>query len=54
MMVLEVNEANFGVVLGDFKQGKQPDGAARARKVMIKKKNIDNFLIYSESITGEQ
>jgi len=50
MKVLEVNEANFGVVLGDFKQGKQPSGAARALKVMINKRNIDNFLIYSESI----
>ena len=36
-------------VLGDFAQGKQPDGADRALKVMIKKKNIDNFLIYSEA-----
>jgi hypothetical protein len=52
MMVLEVNEANFGIVLGEFAQGKQPDGADRALKVMIKKRNIDNFLIYSESIAG--
>lgn len=50
MKVLEVNEANFGVVLGDFRQGRQPSGAARALKVMINKSNIDNFLIYSESI----
>ena len=50
MMILEVNAANFDVVLGDFTQGKQQSGAARALKVMIKKKNIDNFLIYSESI----
>jgi hypothetical protein len=49
MSILEVNEANFGLVLGDFHQGKQPDGAARALKVMITKKNIENFLIYSES-----
>jgi hypothetical protein len=49
MLVLEVNQTNFRVVLGDFAQGKQPDGAARALKVMIKKKNIDNFLIYSEA-----
>lgn len=45
MLVLEVNQTNFRVVLGDFAQGKEPDGAARALKVMIKKKNIDNFLI---------
>lgn len=47
MMILEVNTANFGLVLSDFNQGKQPDGAARAVKVMIAKKNIDNFLIFS-------
>ena len=50
MFVLEVNPANFGVVLGDFNQGKQPDGAARAVKVMINKRNIDNFLIYSQDV----
>lgn len=50
MSVLEVNDANAGVVLGDFAQGQQPDGAARALKVMIKKRNVDNFLIYSEAV----
>lgn len=49
MSVLELNEANFGLALGDFHQGQQPGGAARALKVMIKKRNIENFLIYSES-----
>ena len=50
MSILEVNPANFHVVLGDFRQGRQQGGAARALKVMIKKSNIDNFLIYSESV----
>lgn len=50
MKILELNQTNFRLVLGDFAQGRQPDGAARALKVMINKKNIDNFLIYSESI----
>lgn len=50
MMVLEVNQANFHIVLGDFNQGRQPDGAPRAVKVMISKKNIDNFLIHSDSV----
>ncbi len=50
MKVLEVNEANFHVVLGDFKQGHQPSGADRAVKVMISKRNIDNFLIYSQDV----
>jgi hypothetical protein len=47
MLILEVNVANFDVVLGNFNQGRQPDGAARAIKVMINKRNIDNFLIHS-------
>lgn len=46
--VLEVNRANFDTVLGDFTQGRQPDGSARALKVMIKKKFIDNFLVYTD------
>ncbi len=48
MMILEVNEANFEIVLGSFRQGQQPDGAERALKVMINKKYIDNFLIYTD------
>jgi len=47
MLILEVNEANFDVVLGGFNQGRQPGGASRALKVMISKRNIDNFLIFS-------
>ncbi|HLS26437.1 MAG TPA: hypothetical protein VK063_11240 [Beutenbergiaceae bacterium] len=47
MRVLEVNPANFHTVLGDFAQGRQPSGDARALKVMIRKANIDNFLVYS-------
>jgi len=47
MVVLEVNAANFHVVLGDFAQGRQPGGAPRAMKVKIKKKDLENFLIYT-------
>lgn len=47
MLVLEVNAANFHVALADFAQGRQPDGAARAPKVIIKKKDIENFVIFS-------
>lgn len=50
MSILEVNQANFHVVLGDFAQGVQPNGAARALKVMIRKTNIDNFLIHAEGL----
>lgn len=47
MRVLEVNQANFTAVLGSFAQGRQQGGAARALKVMINKKYIDNFMIFS-------
>ena len=50
MSILEVNPANFHIVLGDFAQGRQQGGAARALKVMIRKANIDNFLVYSEGL----
>lgn len=50
MKILEVNAANFHVVLRDFNQGHQPSGDDRAVKVMIDKRNIDNFLIYSEDL----
>lgn len=50
MLILEVNKANLHTVLGEFKQGRQPGGASRALKVMISKRNIDNFLISSASV----
>lgn len=50
MKILEVNSANFHVVLADFNQGRQPNGGARAVKVMINKRNIDNFLIYAQDV----
>ncbi|MFC0359200.1 MULTISPECIES: hypothetical protein [Kytococcus] len=46
MHVLELNEANLNVVLGEFHQGCQPDGSTRAMKCMIRKRNIDNFRIF--------
>lgn len=49
--VLEVNEANAGLVLKDFQKNfRQPDGKPRKAKVSIKKKDIDNFLIYSKTL----
>ncbi|MEH3077608.1 MAG: hypothetical protein PGN11_13225 [Quadrisphaera sp.] len=47
MKVLEINAVNFDLVLGDFRQGVQQGGAERALKVMINKRNIDNFLVFS-------
>lgn len=50
MCILEVNEANLHVVFNDFHQGRQPGGATRAMKVMINKRNIDNFLVFSAAV----
>ncbi len=50
MQVLEVNEANASLVLGDHHQGRQPSGASREPKVKILKKHIDNFLIFSSAL----
>jgi hypothetical protein len=50
MVILEVNDANVHLVLRDFNQGRQPGGASRALKVMIDKRNLDNFLIHSDTI----
>ena len=51
MLILEVNAANFHVALGDFRQGRQQrGGGARAPKVKIKKRDIDNFLVYSSPL----
>ena len=50
--VLEVNPANVNVVLGDFQKGFRQylgQGNPRKSKVMIKKKDLDNFVIYSKS-----
>ena len=51
MKILEVNDANKHIVLGDFNQGAQQGGASRKPKVTIKKKDIDNFLIFTDGLT---
>lgn len=49
--ILEVNQANVDLVFKDFQKGfAQPDGKPRKTKVSIKKKDIDNFLIYTKSL----
>ncbi len=50
--VLEVNSANVNMVLGDFQKGfrqYQGQGNPRKSKVMIRKKDLDNFLVYTKS-----
>lgn len=52
--VLEINEANAGLALKDFQAGfRQPDGSPRNPKVMIAKRNIENFLVYTHSIEDD-
>ncbi len=46
MFVLEINNINKHLVFNDFNQGHQPDGSKRKGKYMIKKKDIDNFIVY--------
>ena len=46
MSILELNRINFRSVLSDFNQGKQPDGKARAKKFIIKKKDMDQYVVY--------
>lgn len=51
--ILEVNEVNKDIVFKNFAQGHQPDGSPRKLKYMIKKDQIDNFLILSEEVGGK-
>ena len=46
MTILELNRINFREALSEFNQGHQPDGSARNPKFMIKKKDIDRFVIF--------
>ncbi|ADE19515.1 hypothetical protein [Mycoplasma crocodyli] len=46
MFILELNKVNFKSIVEEFKQGKQQSGALRKPKIMISKKNIENFVIY--------
>lgn len=46
MMILELNRANCGELLAAFHQGRQPDGAARAEKVLINKRNVENYQVF--------
>lgn len=46
MMILELNRANCGELLSAFHQGHQPDGGARAEKVLINKRNVENYQVF--------
>lgn len=46
MTILELNRINFREALSEFNQGHQPDGSTRNPKFMIKKKDIDRFVVF--------
>lgn len=46
MTILELNSVTFRDVLTDFNQGKQPDGKSRQKKFLIKKKEMDKYVVY--------
>ena len=46
MTILELNNVTFRDVLTDFNQGKQPDGKSRQKKFLIKKKDMDKYVVY--------
>ena len=54
MYIIEVNRINYGNILSDFNQGKQPNGDPRKQKVCIAKKIIDNFVIYRHNYKEEE
>lgn len=46
MTILELNNVTFRDVLSDFNQGRQPDGKSRQKKFLIKKKDMDKYVVY--------
>lgn len=47
MRVFELNQINMNRVLANFKQGRQQSGASRKAKFKIKKREIDNYIIFA-------
>lgn len=46
MTILELNNVTFRDVLSDFNQGRQPDGKSRQKKFLIRKKDMDKYVVY--------
>lgn len=46
MTILELNNVTFRDVLSDFNQGRQPDGGSRQKKFLIKKRDMDKYVVY--------
>lgn len=52
MTILELNRINFREALSEFNQGHQPDGSSRNPKFLIKKKDIDRFVVFRYNYQG--
>jgi len=52
LLVLEINRSNQKY-LSDLTQGKNSDGSTRNLKIQIKKKDIDNFVVYRKDLQSE-
>lgn len=50
MFILEISSHNYTHYLNVFNQGRQPDGALRNEKIKFSKHQIENAIVYSESI----
>ena len=46
MLILELNNINYRDVLADFNQGRQVSGSERKKKFIIKKKDIDKYVVF--------
>jgi len=49
MCILELNPANFHEALSVFNQGHQPDGSARKPKYLLRKRDMDQYVIFRYS-----
>lgn len=49
MMIVELNRINYRSALVEFHQGHQADGSPRAIKFNIKKKDMDNYVVFRHS-----
>lgn len=47
MYIFELNRVNMNQTLSEFNQGHQPDGHSRKPKVSLKKKELNNYIVYS-------
>ena len=50
MKIFEINDVNKGIILSNFNQGRQASGASRKPKFMIKKRQVDNFIVFSHEV----